>query len=455
MSRPTLLYYSEDAGDVYGFWQWVDGRRSEPRAFRVDRAALDHVLTELRAALPTELPGESVADGIERMRTGAFSSPAKERALSSRLSDLLMPPDLVRELLAEATATGSPVLVRMLPAPSHAHVPWELLLLRADGPDGATGTAARRLAEVADVVADPPAGVHAGRARLPEPWSDQVAARPSIHVLDPAPARRRLGLVLSPAQRDAFAARHPDARAVTARTVTRADLSAHLRDDPSPSRLFYVGHVVGLPSHPGTTSLLLSDDDRAYGVLPAVGGNRLFSALDALEGTLFAAQRVTDEDGVVWPTGRREVLGGAQIWPMPPRVALIACASGGDLGHLEPFGLAIAFINAGAEIVTASRWALPTDRAFREKDSFRPDIDPQPLFDMAVAVDDAHATADPVATLAAWQRARIAAWDADDDAPIALSPVTWGALTTFAAPARTTLPLTADETEQLAGIPAA
>ncbi|WP_160132959.1 CHAT domain-containing protein [Microbacterium sp. SLBN-146] len=456
MSRPTLIYYSEDAGDVYGFWQWVDGRRSEPRSFRIDRATLTPLLRELREALPTALPGESVVSAIRRMRTvGSLTSRSRERILARTLSETLIPPALAAELGEEFAATGTTALLRMLPAPSLAAVPWEALLVGDDARP-------RRLVELVDIVADAPLGVHAGRSRLPEPWSDAVASRPSVHIVDPgAPSAssgsaRRVGAVLAPSQRRAIAERHPAARLVSTRAVTRSDLSAQLRAHPAPSRLFYIGHVVSPGRASGATSLLLSDDESMYGVLPVYGGRRPFSALDALEGTMFADRRLADAglDGddaaLAWPTGRREALPGPDIWPMPPRVALIACTSGGDLEHAEPFGLAIAFINAGAEIVTASRWALPTDLAFRDSEAFRPDIDPQPLLDMALAVDSAHVAPDPVAAIASWQRERAAEWDSRDDAADWLSPVTWAALTTFSAPARSVLPLTADEASQIA-----
>ncbi|WP_251829135.1 hypothetical protein [Streptomyces sp. ATCC 21386] len=54
---------------------------------------------------------------------------------------------------------------------------------------------------------------------------------------------------------------------------------------------------------------------------------------------------------------------GAQPWPAPPRFALIACESGGDLRFAESIGLATAMIHNGARPVTDTHWALPTSFA--------------------------------------------------------------------------------------------
>ncbi len=451
MSRPTLLYYSEDAGDVYGFWQWLDRGTGEPRGFRIARDTITPLGEELRAALPTRLAGETLRAAIDRMlATGALTSAGRERRFSQRLRSALLPDELAGEIL-DAAVEGTPVL-RMLPAASCAAFPWELLLLGDEG-------SARRLIDLVDIVADPPAGVHAGRSRIPRRYSGGADA---VHLIDPAPAGGGMGRILTDEQRDALLAVNPgtwSGSAPESSTVTRADLSQRLRAEHPPSRMLYVGHVVSPESHAGATSLLLSDPAAMYGVLPVVDGMRPFSALDLLEGTLFATQRLHETplsfpppDELIWPSGRNDSLPGHDIWPMPPRVALIACDSGADLGRSEPFGLAIACINAGAEIVTATRWTLPTDRAFRRTALPRPGRDPQPLFDMVAAVDEAHRGRDAISSIAAWQRTRAAEWDsAGTTAPAWLSPITWSALTSFAAPRRPTIPLTADEVAELSG----
>src|SRR5262249_55283073 len=52
--------------------------------------------------------------------------------------------------------------------------------------------------------------------------------------------------------------------------------------------------------------------------------------------------------------------------PIPPRVALLACASGGDYRFDEAAGLVAAMILGGAQLVTATLWSLPTTAGFRQ-----------------------------------------------------------------------------------------
>ena len=52
--------------------------------------------------------------------------------------------------------------------------------------------------------------------------------------------------------------------------------------------------------------------------------------------------------------------------PMPPRVALLACASGGDYQFDEATGLVAAMILGGAQLVTATLWSLPTAAGYRQ-----------------------------------------------------------------------------------------
>ena len=450
MSRPTVLYYGDDARDVYVSWQWLEGDHAEPHSFRVARGEVDALVSELMTALPTRKDDERVEDAVERMlRTGPFARNSTERDLSRRLGDALLPRDLLHSVVAHAERTGAPVRFRVLPPASCARVPWELLVFDLDD-----GRGQRRLLDVADVVADAPAGIYAGRARQPEAWAGQGARGPAVHVIDPETGTTGHGQVLTREQAMSFALRHPDSRGVAERTVSRAHLSTYLRAEPRPSRLFYLGHVVSPQAQPGATSLLLSDGEDVYGVQPVVGATRPFSAFDVVEGTLFAAEREAEVRArrrrpardIVWPTGRFEALAGSEIWPMPPRVALIACDSGADLGHPEPFGFVIACLTNGAGLVTATRWTLPADRAFRGRDVLEPGVDPEPLREMALAVDEAHAGDDPAGAIARWQRTRAALWDAAGDrAPAAHSPTVWASLTTYVAPRKELAPVSADD----------
>ena len=52
--------------------------------------------------------------------------------------------------------------------------------------------------------------------------------------------------------------------------------------------------------------------------------------------------------------------------PMPPRIAMVACASGGDYQFDEATGLVAAMILGGAQLVTATLWSLPTAAGYRQ-----------------------------------------------------------------------------------------
>ncbi len=152
-------------------------------------------------------------------------------------------------------------------------------------------------------------------------------------------------------------------------------------------RLLYVGHVSGAPVEGGQSedgTLHLCCGDGTAGLADPVRTHRPLSAKDLLLGTL--PLRADGEPG-------------GRIWPAPPRVALIGCESGGDLRFAESFGLATAMIHNGAELVTATRWALPTSFAFHQLADLPESV--RPLTGAIIAVDTAHEHSDPVGRLAA------------------------------------------------------
>ncbi|MER7689818.1 hypothetical protein [Streptomyces sp. NPDC097610] len=102
---------------------------------------------------------------------------------------------------------------------------------------------------------------------------------------------------------------------------------------------------------------------------------------------------------------RADGVPGAQLWPAPPRVALIACESDGDLRFAESFGLATTMVHNGTELVTATRWVLPTSFAFHRLAGLPESV--RPLTEAVVAVDAAHEGHDPLHHLGAWQRKRL------------------------------------------------
>jgi hypothetical protein len=175
------------------------------------------------------------------------------------------------------------------------------------------------------------------------------------------------------------------------RTDTDRRLLARLLAGPC-SRLVFVGHVSRVrDDHGAQTALHLSCPAELPGTAAPIGAHRPFTAAD---------------------------LALSQVDTMPARVALIGCASASDFGLAEPFGVLLAAVAAGAGLVAATVWALPTSAAVPGAD---------PMAELVVAVDTALAGDDPVAELCAWQRTRLARWRERPEP--ARSPVFWAALT--------------------------
>ena len=204
--------------------------------------------------------------------------------------------------------------------------------------------------------------------------------------------------------------------AAPAEAFRRADLdrdwlSGVLREGAR--RLMYVGHVSGAPVEGGQSddvTLHLCCGPGTTGLAEAVRTHRPLSAKDLLLGTL-----PLRADGVP----------GERIWPAPPRVALIGCESGGDLRFAESFGLATAMIHNSAELVTATRWMLPTSFAFHRLAGLAESV--RPLSEAVMAVDTAHEHHDPVGRLGRWQREQLDRWRTGNR--IEHSPLLWAAMT--------------------------
>ncbi|HET6733136.1 MAG TPA: CHAT domain-containing protein, partial [Mycobacterium sp.] len=113
--------------------------------------------------------------------------------------------------------------------------------------------------------------------------------------------------------------------------------------------------------------------------------------------------------------------------PMPPRVAMLACASGGDYQFDEATGLVAAMILGGAQLVTATLWSLPTAAGYRQFASPVDDVDP--MADAIIAVDRGHETADAGCAVNSWQRDQMRRWR---DGDLGASPLYWAALVSFA-----------------------
>ncbi|MFL1429752.1 MULTISPECIES: hypothetical protein [unclassified Nocardiopsis] len=403
---PTVLVRLADAEGLYMAWRWTAGAQGFGTGY-APGADTDAVLAELSAALPGPAGVAAALTG------GALADPAAERALSARLAEVLWPAELTDQIHTVAQGLGMRPLVRIQPSPHTGRVPWELLAVDPDG---------TRLLDLADVALAAPAALTAGPR--PEPAPDG----PAVLVLDPrVPGFRadsELGSVLGRPGTDPDVLALIDAHRAADDMLPRVDTpqEALRRTDQDrrwlgealnagARRLLYVGHATSAPVEDGQsedTLLHLCCTADTEGYAAPVRGHRPLSAKDLLLGA---------------PGGR------SGPWPSPARVALVACDSGADTRFAEPFGPASALLRNGADLVTAARWALPTNAAFHRFGGV-PAAE-RPLTELVAAVDAAHDAPAPVRALADWQRTRLDRWRTTGDP--AAAPLLWAALATATA----------------------
>lgn len=426
--RLELLVRAADAGDTFMSWTWLQDS-CDPQVSRCSAAELDATLMDLDRGL---LIAANLYKNIAEQQPpplplvdGPFSTYLREHDLASALATAVIPPELNDQILRESETRS--LRLRITPSPRLSRVPWETLVL-SDG---------RRLIEAAEIVLDPPAAIYAARSRAPSTWAE-VADKPALRVIDPL-LQDAANQVLTEegersfrkhlaALRDSGRTVVPDTfRQVPRVRVTRGLLSDALRI--ARSRLFYLGHVSSDPDQPGTAALHLSDKRKDYaGLARPAGGHLPLSALDLLLGTSLC------EDPDEWDKYDSDTKQlGHEIWPMPSRVALVACEGSVDFRSAETFGLVIAILDSGAELVTTTRWPLPTDSAFHHAGF---DESVLPTTEMALRIDAAHETAEPVAELREWQLGQLRNWQDKKISDPRYSPITWAALTHTYAPRR-------------------
>lgn len=416
-------------------WRWSD----EPAwhsPVRVDAAASRRVARLLAEAIP----GRAAATSGGPPDLGPLASPETEWRFARDLAQAILPAELATEVVVRRARTGVPAEFRVLPSAATAAVPWELL------PVGRSLTPDLRLLDVADVVAVAPLPGSPDPARR---WS-AVAHLPPLHVIDPDLTADGIPRVLDEPARQAWAGAHaaqdsPRRRGPRSLFGQRTNRRWLSRELVGRSRLFFLGHVVASTDDPAHTGMLLGCRPSDYPADRRTPPPRVrpFTARDASRGTLGAADLVADADlcravlGVASPTaenlptaawdaaaGQIVELPGRVLWPMPPRVAIVGCRSGGDTADAEPFGLVTAFLSAGAELVTATRWTVYTGRTFGDWG-----CDDDPLDAAAHVIDRAHEGDDPVAVLAGWQRTQLEAWR--HGGPLRHTPLVWASIVTY------------------------
>jgi hypothetical protein len=391
----TLVLRFADVGVATYASLRVVGQPERTVTWAIQESDLVAALDQLSTALPDPRASETRRDAVERaVATGPFAAPATELAMARTLGAQLLAP-VAWQLLTDCVASPRAALF-VSPSARLATVPWGLLAMPSD--DG------YRLGELADVLMAAPANiVHSARTSVV--WDDR-RDDPPLLILDPrVPGQRpdsALGSVLGRPTVETPLAQHftelmgrrailPDASSAV-ELFRRTDagrpwLARQL--DRQPSRLLYVGHATaadGDIGHADRAALHLADDQP-------------LTAADLMSAKL----------------------------QMPPRIAMIACASGGDYQFDEATGLVAAMILGGAQLVTATLWSLPTTAGYRQFASAADGQDP--MAEAIIAVDRAHEDPDAGRAVNRWQREQMRRWR---DGDTAASPLYWAALATFA-----------------------
>ncbi|WP_166904924.1 CHAT domain-containing protein [Mycobacterium sp. DL440] len=390
----TLVLRFADVGVATYVSLRVVGQPQRSVTWVIEEPHMEAVEAVLNPALPDPIGTETPAEAVERaVVTGAFATPESELELARLLGSHLIGID-GWQLLADCVADVRPVLF-VTPSPRLGRVPWGQLAM--PGPDGF------RLMELVDVLmAVPPNIVHAPRHAVR--WQDRLD-RPPVLVLDPR----------IPGQR-------PDSAlgSVLGRPSAQTPLSEHFGE-------LVAGHAV-LPKVDAAVELFRRTDTDRHWLADAcaLDPSRLLyvghaSAADGAAGHADRAALHLAESG---PLTAGEMI--ATQLPIPPRVALLACASGGDYRFDEASGLVAAMILGGAQLVTATLWSLPTTAGFRQFSPAGAEADP--MTDTIVGVDLAHRGDDAGRAVNRWQRVMMRRWrDGDPTA----SPLHWAALATF------------------------
>lgn len=389
--NPALILRFADVGVATYASLRVVGEPARTLTWVVKGVDVDAVLDELGLALPEPTAGESVADALARALTeGSFATAATELTLARRLGAAVLSAAAWGLLRDCGSTPGAALFVS--PSARLGRVPWVLLAPPDDH---------ERLVELVDVLmAAPPNIVNAVRPRTA--WAERRDRLPLL-VLDPRVPGQRPDSALG---------------SVLGRPSAHTRLAGHFAEDVAGQRV--------LPKVAASTELFRrTDADRDwFAAMLAEEPRRLLYVGHAS----VAEHRSGRADQAALHLAEEEPLTAAAIMgrrmPMPPRVALVACASGGDYRFDEATGLVAAMILCGAQLVTATLWSLPTTAGYRHSIGGSAD----PMADLVIAVDDAHDEDHGGSAINRWQRECLHQWRSGD---VTASPLYWAALVTF------------------------
>lgn len=391
-----------------------------PPETRADQSTDLLVETIILNRQSARLRRRAVGDSLARSWSGPLVEPADNRALCTALGKLLVPSVLREYLVVSDPDEPDPATtVVIAPGPDLGRVPWELLTLVDDV----------RLVERAVLRGGlSPATV----ADLALPAAPDISDGPGLLVIDPDTAGvpgRAMPIYPHgvPDEWDRTNHRHRTDALVGRRWstqedanrsgCTRAELSELLRSRAW-GRFVFHGHVTSGDRYSPTAAAIVLQPSTGPGETPMTTSDGR-----ALEGP----GHTGDISARVW-------LHEPTRWPMPRRVAFIACQSD-DTGYVEQTGLTLAAANAGARVVITTRWTLPTDSTSQTTDSAP--LGPGPTTAIALAVDEALCAPDPVTALRSRQLAELRRWReaSTPEQRRRHAPLLWSALVTYVLPA--------------------
>ena len=336
------------------------------------------------AAVAESVRPRPVGDGQSTRWDSDLLDPALEASAAHLFGQRLLPEAVRSAVLQDRCVEDPRHEIEIAARGWVATLPWDAFAVDDD---------LTRLAEVVVVRSAMSPGVIAQRARTTE-WGD--ADDPGLAIIDPGPASGHLGSIFAgESERYPALLWGPNGLAVNdlvapgAHPMSRND-AAELLAQGGWSRLLYLGHVQAPdPDSPADAALVFERQGRP---------------------DLLSAAR-----WLAWP----------ERWPAPARVALIACGSD-DAAYLETSGLPAAAVNAGARLVTTTRWPLPADRH---------DGSARGTTELMLAVHRAHRQSAPVRALRTWQVEQLERWRTRPS--FESSPLLWAALSTYAVPGET------------------